>query len=113
MSGLNLIEADKACLRKVKSFDGQAQARYVIVIAQAMQQGKGQMKKIIRKEKTAQARKIQLIYVNSIYEVHLDDAGIFYFDEYYDADTFTGLLSFSNFKPTHSRREPRNRVRTV
>lgn len=57
-------------------------------------------KELIRKEETAQGKKVVLYRINTGYEVHLDDAGIFYFDEYTDADTFTGLVSLSDYEPS-------------
>lgn len=60
-------------------------------------------KTIIREEETAQGLKVQLIDTYSGYEVHLQDGGIFYFDELHNADYFTGLVAQSDFKPHHEK----------
>lgn len=61
-------------------------------------------KKILRDEETAQGRRVQLIDTYFGYEVHLQDAGIFYFDELQEADHFVGLVAHSDFKP-HGEKE--------
>jgi hypothetical protein len=57
------------------------------------------MKKLIRKEETSQGLKVEMYIEKGLYKVHLEKGGVFTFDEYNDADLFTGMLRNSDFKP--------------